>query len=144
MGEALPENRLSRCENVQSLLNLRGTLVRFCKLQGNYRELYLPVLLEMYMNTNCWFNKTRARLDPVAYVSTRTQDKTKSDGFPDFLASLQFLKGIALKSNRQLPGTLLDVSRLRHPTFQRIFGRAEENPWGWTYARTAALRDQQI
>src|SRR5207249_5385870 len=35
-------------------------------------------------------------------------------------------KRIGLKSHRRLSGVLIKSSRLRHPTFQRIFGREEE------------------
>ena len=34
--------------------------------------------------------------------------------------------------------------RLRHPTFQRIFGRAEVSPWGWTSAGTPLYAILQI
>jgi hypothetical protein len=37
--------------------------------------------------------------------------------------------------------SLLD---LRHPTFQRIFGRAEGCPWGWTFAETPLSAIPQI
>jgi hypothetical protein len=30
----------------------------------------------------------------------------------------------------------VNPERLRHPTFQRIFGRAEVSPWDWTSAGT--------
>ena len=35
-----------------------------------------------------------------------------------------------------LAATTQKGGRLRHPTFQRIFGRAEVSPWGWTFAGT--------
>ena len=61
---------------------------------------------------------------------------TLSVALPPKLESL--LKLIRSLTNilDSLAATIQKGGRLRHPTFQRIFGRAEVSPWGWTFAGT--------
>jgi len=83
---------------------------------------------------------------PVFSFSSAWREYVRLGSAGDFVrfpCRLAAPKRIGLKSNRRLSEMLINPFRLRHPTFQRIFGWAKK-PEGWTYARTAALRDHQI
>jgi hypothetical protein len=106
------------------------------------------------MKTDYWFNKTRA--DPVAYILSRTlsrtEDKVTADtesrkddlsyvnsARPDHEGNELAHTTVQIKNKaRQVFAIFVKLPRLRHPTFQRIFGRAERARGRWTFAGTAA------